>query len=159
MSSAVRWLVSGVFAVVFVLGWWDYFRLDVRFRIRRDPTSATSGSFPATDRWATDRRPSEVLLVAQGAIVSVGGKQVRQVDNRRVYGWVGSRHINIASLAEYQLLVTVEADPEGRTVVVCSVRPGYRRLIGSRSNSQEWLQKLSRELRPTTAAPGESTPI
>ena len=111
----------------------------------RDPAFATSGSFPAIDSWATDRSVKDAPQLARKAIESLGAEAV-QVDANCVYGWVGMR-ITIARLAEYQLLVLIEDDPQGLTIVTCSVRPGYRRLLGSRGFSREWLRRLRRDPR------------
>jgi len=150
VTSAVPWIVLCVMAVAFVFLWLVYLRVDVRFRIRRDATFATSGSFRATDRWLTDRTPADALGNARQAIEAIGGKDLVQVGSDCVYGWVGNVWINIAKYAQYQLLVSVEGDFPGRTAVTCSVRPRIPLLGGSEGVSSEWLQRLSHELRATT---------
>ncbi len=163
MSSAAPWIIGCGLAVVFVLAWLDYFRVDVKFRIWRDPSFATSGSFPASDSWVTDRPAKDVLQLARHAIEGLGGTGVVQVDTDRVYGWVGNRYTNtnIAKFAQYQVLVSAEDDHQGHVDVICSVRPRYRRLIGSRRYSWEWLHRLSRDLLAvavTTQPPPQAHP-
>lgn len=139
-----------VMAVAFVFLWLVYLRVDVRFRIRRDATFATSGSFGSADRWVTDRTPADALRSARQAIEAIGGRDLVQVGSDYVYGWVGTVWINIAKYAQYQLLVSVEGDFQGCTTVTCSVRPGVPLLGGSQGVSSKWLQRLSYELRATT---------
>jgi hypothetical protein len=128
----------GVFLVMCVGGVIVVIRSDKKRATRRASGSASQGKpLPAGTPVEVFVGPEAATQIARSAIQLVGAKDITNLDDGSVIGWIGSSVTNIPSKADYMVSVSRVIQSDGSVVLGCSAQPRYSSMaFGSRRSAQ-----------------------